>query len=114
MDFVISSFLGYCLYLLFEGPSQRLNELFSGTRVSLQGNHLESNLAYMLDGQMKAGDAASKGEPVFRKALQHPHLEKGASNHLTHRSKVIEAQNVRTGRTTPDEFTDGTIISIRF
>lgn len=119
MDFAISAVVAYFLYLLFEAPAQRLNELFcsgsaSGAENSGNGTntYADSNRAYIFDGQTMTGKSsethkvASVGDHYNHHHRYNPNQSsKGVQQPLTHRSKMTTAD---------DEFTDGTIISIRF
>ena len=44
--------IGYVLYLLFDGPMQRLNELWSGKETITSG-HVINNKTYMFDESRK-------------------------------------------------------------
>lgn len=123
MDFVISAVVAYFLYLLFEAPAQRLNELFcsgstneSENSVSTTNTYADSNRAYIFDGQTlqnKSNIEQNRGVTSVGDHYNHHHRynhqsstnsAQQKSQALTHRSKT----------TADDEFTDGTIISIRF
>lgn len=135
MDFAISAVVAYLLYLLFEAPAQRLNELFCSGSVNENGGnsgggntYADSNRAYIFDGQMHSKSTSGEQHKVtsvgdhynHHHRYQHQHQSSNGvqqSQHnkapqtqaqaLTHRSKMMTTAD-------DDEFTDGTIISIRF
>lgn len=69
IDLFISTLIGYVLYLLFDGPMQRLNELWSGKETITSG-HVINNKTYMFDEsrkQTKVIDERSSTCPMEQK-----------------------------------------------